>query len=390
MQRGSGGGVEGVTCGHLNAPAFCGTVVDQVRSSSIVLLESSHFLMNISFAIAVALCAAGSTETPQIDPEAPFPRQLSVFNLFRDAANQISNPGLVPYDVITPLFSDYSEKIRFVYVPEGESAVYRDDGSFEFSVGSALVKTFAYPHDRRNPELGMRLIETRVMIYRADGWEGAAYAWNEAQSEAQLVIGGRRVDVSWIHDDGAQRATSYYVPNMNQCTACHRPEGVVEPLGFRARQINRDYDFGDGARNQLAHMQLVGMLKGVPSPDDAPRAPAWDDNRVPAEMRARTYLDVNCAHCHNPAGLASHTQLDLRYTQDDPNHRGILKRPTSAGRASANMYFAIIPGRPDASFLLHRLESAEPAVRMPQIGRTIPHDEGVALIREWIASLNAE
>jgi hypothetical protein len=137
-------------------------------------------------------------------------------------------------------------------------------------------------------------------------------------------------------------------------------------------------------------MQTVGTLKGVPSPDDVPRAPAWDDASIPAEMRARTYLDVNCAHCHNPAGLASHTQLDLRYTQDDPTHRGILKRPTSAGRASANMYFAIVPGRPDASFLLHRLESAEPAVRMPQIGRTMPHDEGVALIREWIASLNVE
>ena len=161
----------------------------------------------------------------------------------------------------------------------------------------------------------------------------------------------------------------------------------MEPLGFRARHVNRARLFNGDLHNQLDYFAARGFLRGAPTSVESPRAPQWDDESVPLDARVRAYLDINCAPCHNPKGLASHTDLDLTYTQDDPNHRGILKRPTSAGRASMDLYFAIKPGDPDRSFLLQRLLSTEPAVRMPQISRTVVHDEGVALIREWIESL---
>jgi uncharacterized repeat protein (TIGR03806 family) len=321
-----------------------------------------------------------------IDADAPFPRRLSEFGLFRDASRQIPNDGLTPYDVITPLFSDYAEKYRFVYLPEGTAIAYREDGTFAFPVGAALIKTFAYPAMDGD---GLNLVETRVMIHRERGWEGAAYVWNEEQTDARITIGGTSVDVAWRGASGEARSTKYFVPNMNQCKQCHRAHDVVAPIGFQARHINRDAEIGGERRNQLAYLAARGLIEGAPEPEAAPKATRWDDETAPIAARARAYLDINCAHCHNPQGLASHTQLDLTYTQDDPNHRGIMKRPTSAGRASMDMYFAIKPGDPDRSFLLQRLMSAEPAVRMPQIARTVVHDEGVALIHAWIESLGA-
>lgn len=339
------------------------------------------FVIQLLLAV-LSVVAVG--ESIRIDADAPFPRQLSEFRLFRDAERQTPNDGLVPYDVISPLFSDYAEKYRFVYVPDGASLVYTEDGEIAFPVGAALVKTFAYPS---LSGAGVDLIETRVMIRRESGWEGAAYVWNDGESDARLKIAGARVPVAWRDADGAERSTTYFVPNMNQCKQCHRSAGVVEPLGFRVRHLNRDAMFDGETHNQLAYFAAQGLLTGAPTVDEMPRTTRWDDESAALDARARAYLDVNCASCHNPEGLASHTNLDLRHVQDDPRHRGIMKRPTSAGRASMDLYFAIKPGDPDRSFLLQRLLSTEAAVRMPQIMRTVVHEEGVALIRDWIVSL---
>ncbi len=339
-------------------------------------------MIEILFFLLSAVAAGDSAV--HIDPNAPFPRQLSAFRLFRDADVQSPNSGLVSYDVITPLFSDYAEKFRFVFVPENTSLGYDESGSFTFPVGAALIKTFAYPALSGD---GLNLIETRVMIHRASGWEGAAYVWDDEQTDALLAVAGKRVPVAWPVEGGGERSTTYFVPNMNQCNQCHRSGDEMEPLGFRVRHVNRDGLFNGDLHNQLDYFAARGLLRGAPPSEESPRAPRWDDVSVPLDARVRAYLDINCAPCHNPKGLASHTDLDLTYTQNDPNHRGILKRPTSAGRASMDLYFAIKPGDPDRSFLLQRLLSTEPAVRMPQISRTVVHEEGVALIREWIVSL---
>ncbi|MBN4046844.1 hypothetical protein JYT90_00845, partial [bacterium AH-315-P07] len=94
--------------------------------------------------------------------------------------------------------------------------------------------------------------------------------------------------------------------------------------------------------------------------------------------------------CHNPNGLASYTRLDLSYDQRDALHRGVMKPPTSAGNSSRGRYYAIVPGDPEASFLLHRMKSTVAQVRMPETGRTVTDDEGVRLIADWIRSLVSE
>jgi len=343
----------------------------------------------IIFFVAIAATAwAGDADDVTIHWEGQFDENISAYNLFRDPIAQIPNDGLVPYDVITPLFTDYAEKHRFVYVPEGETIHYHPRDAFTFPVGAALVKTFSYPVDFRDPSEGRRLIETRLMVHAEDGWKGAAYVWNDAQTNAVLKVAGARVPVEWTHHDGARRSTTYLVPNMNQCKVCHRDtDDTVSPIGIKARHVNRDYEYQGRTANQLDEWTKRDILDGAPT--HAPRHAAWDDPQAGSiGERVLGYFDINCAHCHNPRGLASGTKLDLTYEQCEPLMRGVMKRPTAAGNASRGRYFAIVPGDPDASFLLHRLESTEPNIRMPEVGRTIVHEEGAALIREWIAGIN--
>ena len=158
------------------------------------------------------------------------------------------------------------------------------------------------------------------------------------------------------------------------------------PIGPTARNLNRDFSYAGGAENQIAHWRSVGILDEAPI--DAPSIPrAYDASSGTLEQRARAYLDVNCAHCHNPQGPAHTSGLDLRWSQHEPIQWGVLKRPVAAGRGSAGYEFAIEPGHPERSILLYRMESTDPGVMMPETGRQLVDDRGVALMREWIAQM---
>ncbi|MBX3179021.1 MAG: hypothetical protein KF886_16825 [Candidatus Hydrogenedentes bacterium] len=336
-------------------------------------------------------CAA-AVGSVSFDPEAPPARHISEYNLFKDPARQIPNDGVLPYDLNTPLFSDYASKHRFVWMPPGTAARYDRRGPFEFPVGAVLVKTFSYPHDLRAPEKGERLIETRLLVHKPEGWLGFSYIWNEDATDARLAVAGGRVDVSWIHYDGGQRELKgYIIPNMNECKQCHELGGRLQPIGPQARHLNKDYDYGDAIMNQLARWTDAGYLEGAPAPDEAPRVPDAD-NPASGSLaeRARAYLDINCAHCHNPRGPAHMSGLDLSYRQDDPARFGVFKPPIAAGRGSGGHRFGIEPGSPDTSILIHRIESTEPGVMMPPLPLRTNHDEGIALLRQWVLEMQAE
>ncbi len=321
----------------------------------------------------------------------PAPR-LSDWGLFRDLARLEPADGVLPYHLITPLFTDYALKYRFVYVPKGRAARYDAREAFDFPVGSVLVKTFAYAPDLRRPEEGVRWLETRLLVRSAKGWRAFPYVWNADGTDAVLKVGGVTKDVSFVAPDGRPRAIRYHVPNMNQCKGCHVLGRDISPIGPKARNLNADHDYGDGlVENQLVRWTRLGILEGAPAdPDDAPRIPAFDDGQAPLDARARGWLDVNCAHCHRREGPASTSGLYLVWDQPTGPNLGIMKRPTAAGRGAGDLLFDIVPGRPEESILVHRMESTDPGVMMPELGRTLVHEEGVRLIREWIASLDDE
>ena len=144
-------------------------------------------------------------------------------------------------------------------------------------------------------------------------------------------------------------------------------------------------------QNQLALWTREGVVAGLPALEQLPHYPLWDDpDGASLDARARAYLDVNCAHCHAPNGPASSAALDLRFSQDVLRRFGVFKRPVAAGRGSGGRLYDIWPGRPEESILLLRLESTEPGVMMAELGRTLVDREGVALIRAWIAAMNAD
>lgn len=332
-----------------------------------------------------------AADGPGVDPDGAFCPRLSSYRLFEDIAAQRPAEGLVPYDVATPLFADYASKDRFLYVPPGAAMTWSDADAFELPVGSILVKTFSYPRDRRDPAAGRRLLETRLLVRGSDTWRGVSYVYGEGDpTDAHREIAGATLDTAWIHDDGAERTNRYAVPNQNQCKECHAEhDNAMGVLGPKARHLNRPGPAGSGIENQLQALIDRGALVGAPPREGWPRGiAAVDPGAGTVEERARTWLDASCGHCHNPrGGMARTSGLYLDLAETDPAQLGICKAPVAAGRGSGGRRFAIVPGQPDASILAFRIASSEPDIKMPELGRNLVDDAGVALIRQWIAEL---
>lgn len=326
-----------------------------------------------------AILLLGAAPAPHVKGDllltADAPR-LADYGLF-DASGAPA-PGVTPYTLNTPLFSDGSEKARFVWMPVGAKAEYRANGALAFPVGTVLIKRFAFAADQRQPGSHVRQIETRLLIHRASGW--AALSYVEQPGGAVLKRAGAKVPVAFIDAKGRAQAIEYGVPNQNQCKTCHQHGEAITPLGPTAGNLN------DG--RQLLQWQASGRLAAMPA-SGLPRLARWDDAAEPLDARARAYLAVNCGHCHSRSGFASNSGLYLTPDEGEPAHLGVNKRPVAAGRGSGGHEFSILPGQPDRSILLHRMLSSEPGVMMPQFGRALIHEEGVALIRQWIAAMPA-
>jgi uncharacterized repeat protein (TIGR03806 family) len=345
----------------------------------------------VAAALAALLCVSAAPAPAPVDVRALLAEtpaaSLDAYRLFVDPGARTPNNGVVPYTVNTPLFSDYAEKQRFVFVPPGRTVRYTAEGAFDFPVGSTLVKTFAYPADFRRPDENVRVLETRLLIRKKAGWTALAYVWNEDQTRAVLKRAGARLPVSFVDASGQRREVDYAVPNQNQCKECHSVAKTLAPIGPRARNLNGDFAYADGPENQLVRWRRLGILAGGPEPQAAPRTAVWDDPREPLAARARAYLDANCGHCHSPKGIADNSGLFLHLEETRPSALGVGKRPVAAGRGSGGLEFSIAPGRPEQSILVHRMASTEPGVMMPELGRSLVHDEGLKLIRDYVASL---
>lgn len=298
---------------------------------------------------------------------AKYPKSLSEYG-FHDAGKKgfVPSNALISYDLKVPLFSDYSEKFRYIYVPDGKIAKASGNGLIDFPTGSAIIKNFGYMQDGK-----MRLIETRLLLRREKEWLALPYVWNEAQDDAILKLAGARLTVNFTDPSDKQRTIDYAVPNKNQCKECH---GVDDGISNNVMPI------GPKIRN-LSGFSIWSMIdNGKLSSDNLYDQPA--NNKI--EAQARAYLDINCAHCHNPKGSASNSGLFLEYEQTNPVAYGINKRPVAAGRGSGGLEYAIKPGHAEDSIIIHRMKSNDAGVAMPQIGRAITHDEGVDLISRWI------
>lgn len=314
--------------------------------------------------------------------------KLSEYEFFQGELKNL-NPaaGVIPYALNSALFTDYAFKARFIKIPEGKQALYHADDILDFPEGTVLIKNFYYPADFSKPENDLRILETRLLIKEANEWKALPYIWNNEQTEAYLNVAGKSIPVEWKHTDGQLRKINYAVPNMNQCKGCHLRGDKVMPIGPSARQLNGDYPFAEGNENQLLYWQRQGLLNGLADIEQVSKLASYEDQQVSVNERARAWLEINCAHCHRADGPAKNSGLHLLATENDLAKLGVGKAPVAAGKGSGGLLYGIVPGKPEQSILQYRIESVHPGVMMPELGRSITHEEGVALVRQWIKEM---
>lgn len=316
--------------------------------------------------------------------------KLSDYGFFvGDLQELVPAKGVIPYELNTPLFSDYAHKERFFKLPEGMTVSYREREVLDFPVGTYLIKNFFYYHNESRPEEGRQLMETRLLFRDESGWQTLpSYIWNEEQTEAFMTVEGGMRTVRWVATNGEEMLLDYSIPSQSLCKSCHVKNNELTPIGPKVRQLNRTIKFTKESKNQLQHYTELGLLTGMPTLAEIRRTPVWNDpSSGDLQGRALAYLDMNCSHCHSAGGPGNTSALHLTEFETNPFHLGIDKHPIAAGKGTGGRQYDIVRGQPDASILVYRMESTDPGEMMPEVARKLVHEEGVALIKEWIAAL---
>ena len=306
-------------------------------------------------------------------PTDSVPQRLSETGCFEDTDPSQPRPGLIPFVPNAPLWTDGAEKERWFSIPAGQRISLDERGDFQMPVGSVLIKHF---------RLEGKLIETRLLMHHEDGWQGYPYQWNEAGDEALLVREGARIEGA-VADGRA-----WQIPSSGSCQSCHTPQ-THATAGLELAQLNGDFHY-PGKRepeNQLTHLQDLGLLPPLEfSPERLPRLADYRNEQAPLDERARAYLHANCASCHTtPQGLCSG---DLRWSADlqQMGVCGVDAKFSLSTHPGATKLVA--PGRPDESALFQRMAApVDSPQAMPPVGRAHPDQMGIALIQEWIQSL---
>ncbi|MED5411884.1 MAG: SO2930 family diheme c-type cytochrome [Pseudomonadota bacterium] len=338
----------------------------------------------------------GCSDSPPVFYASDNPQRLSDWNLFTLSSTYLipSSEGLV-FRPANQLFTDYAHKLRTLWIPDGVQAMLVD-GEIDYPVGTVLSKTFYYPTDSQGipilqsdssePSVNLltnKLIETRLLVRRSNGWEAFPYVWNNDQTEAFLRVAGASTNIN-LKSDTENFDFVYFVPNENQCAGCHvteHPDGEMHPLGAIASQLSSSFlDY----QSQIAALVERGWLDQYPN-SSSPIS--WMDENANINKRAQAYLNIHCGHCHNPSGAADTSALLLDGSHDLLVNMGVCKTPVAAGGGAGDMLYSIVPGNPDRSILLYRMESDELDEMMPELGRSIIHREGVNLIERWISEM---
>lgn len=310
---------------------------------------------------------------------------LSEYNFFEGEMKDLEPVyGVLPYDLISPLFSDYASKKRFIWMPNNVSATYVNDFSvLNFPVGTMLIKNFYY--DKVLPEGNVKILETRLQIRKEEGWVFANYKWNEEQTQATYDLNGSYVPFDFIAED-TQKSVNYFIPSGAQCLTCHKSENDIgTPIGVKPQNLNRMMTYPNGTMNQLEKWVEMGYLAdGYPTNIDT--VVDWEDGTQPLEMRVRSYLDINCAHCHSDNRHCDYRPVRFAFHESSNiTNLGVCVQAHEIFDPS--LTYIVNPGNAERSIMAVRLNSVAQELRMPLLGRTLKHEEGVELIETWINSL---
>lgn len=315
--------------------------------------------------------------------------KLSDYNFFKgNLADMSPVYGVLPYEPINPLFSDYAHKKRFVWMPYNVEATYVSDGDIlNFPTGSVLIKTFYY--ENVLPNNTTQNIETRLLIKKANEWIFANYIWDEAQEEAFLNTTGYgyNVPVEWV-ENGITKSVNYRIPSDLECFICHKLNDIVFPIGPKPQNLNAIYEYADGIENQLQKWEAMGYLSSTDLPANIETVPSWKDISQSLEVRVRSYFDMNCAHCHTDGGHCGARSLRLAFRESHAlDNLGVCTDPDLQipGYDGAKL---ITPGDAENSILYYRVATTLEEYAMPMIGRSLADEAFLPVLEEWINSLN--
>lgn len=374
----------------------------------------NNYLLLIACALAMAVTGCSKNDDDGYEPvsgvsvdltKVPYDN-LSEYRFFEGALkDQQPADGVLPYAPISALFTDYAHKKRFVWMPPGTKATFTADGKvLNLPVGAALIKTFYYDKVQNASVPGStRIIETRIMIRKESGWVFANYVWNDQQTDAVYDMSGSFTDVTWLDTDmegnPVERSAHYRIPSEDQCIVCHKYKeniggnstNIHVPIGIKPQNLNRSFAYADGTKNQLAKWVEVGYLDGnfaMPSAEHT--TVDYNDMTQSLENRARSYVDINCAHCHSAEGHCDYRPMRFAFTETFNNrtNMGVCVPTQDMQGFPAELTSIISPGSTDRSMLYYRITTNDESFRMPMHGRTILHEEGIALMGAWINSFN--
>ncbi len=309
-----------------------------------------------------------------------FPRTLSKTGLFKSVETLSPAEGVIPYGVNVPLWSDHAAKERYLALPSQGSVRFNEQETWAFPIGTVFIKNFFLDLDRVR-EADRRRLETRLLAHTEEGWRGYTYIWNDEQTDALLADGASTRTFRVKTAEGTIEQP-WYFPSRSDCIACHAGS-VNFVLGANTRQMNRDYAFPSGTKNQIEMMDAMGVFQDeLPiKPSLMEAYPHWDDTDASTETVARAYLDVHCAACHGPGGILG-PRPDLSF-HASRKKMAVLDRDPRQGWVGPDGSKLVLPGDPSRSEILSRLKIRGDR-QMPPVGTNIVDTVGVNLIRDWI------
>ena len=323
------------------------------------------------------------------DPVPTFPTRLSETGCYADVATREPAAGLIPYEVNGQLWSDGLDKRRFIALPADGTIGYRDVGAWDFPTGTVLVKEFLLEAEKGSA--ARRPLETRFLVKDDEGWSGFTYQWNDEQTEGFLLPGSNRRTYQVVDpaDPSNPLTFEHYFPSRFDCARCHNV-AAGGPLGLHTGQLNRLHDYAGVVDNQLRAMDHVGLFEpALPNlPGSLPRFADPDDAGAGLEARARSYLQANCAHCHQPGG-GTPAAIDLRF-ETSLADAGVCDALPNLGDFGIPDARLLAPGDPDRSVLLHR--TAQRGVgtgQMPPLATGLVDAGALDLLRSWVTGLSS-
>lgn len=312
-----------------------------------------------------------------------FPQNLSETGLFADLADLSPSPGVLPYSVNLPFWSDHALKQRWFVLPDPATQfTWSKEGTWGAPAGAIWVKHFDLETVRGDPTTKKRL-ETRLLVRNSTGSYGVSYRWNEAGTEAVLAPDeGVEFDIA-VENDGVTTPQRWSIPSRASCLTCHNPQ-AGHMLSFKTRQLNLEGQIHGFHGNQINVLDQAGYFANPVEPGDTlPRHIRPDEPGQTIASHVRSYLEVNCAYCHVPGGTAP-SNWDAREVTPLAL-TGLINGLANNAGANLNNRL-IVPGQPALSVLLHRVATTNGFSRMPPIASNVLDEEAISQIQEWIAS----